>query len=50
MAFTLDQDVSGAAASPQPVQQVSNTSIAAGAIGGLLGIGSVKRSHLIHGK
>jgi len=40
MAFTLDQDVSGAAASPQPVQQVQNTSIAAGVIGGLLDVGA----------
>ena len=40
MPFTLDQNVSGAAAAPQPVQQVSNTSIAAGVVGGLLDVGA----------
>lgn len=37
MAFTLDQNVSGAASAPQPVQSMSGTSIAASALGGLLG-------------
>ena len=40
MAFTLDQNVSGAAAAPQPVEQVSNISVAAGAISGLLDAGA----------
>jgi len=40
MSFTLDQNVSGAAAAPQPVQQVSNTSIAAGVLGNLMDLGS----------
>ena len=40
MPFTLDQNVSGAAAAPQPVQQISNTSIAAGVVGGLLDVGA----------
>ena len=40
MAFTLDQNVSGAAAAPQPVTQLSNTSIAAGVVGGLLDVGA----------
>lgn len=40
MAFTLDQNVSGAAAAPQPVQNMSGTSIAASALGGLLDAGS----------
>lgn len=40
MPFTLDQNVSGAAAAPQPVAQVSNTSIAAGVVGGLLDVGA----------
>lgn len=40
MPFTLDQNVSGAAAAPQPVQQVSNTSIAAGVVGSLLDVGA----------
>ena len=40
MPFTLDQNVSGAAAAPQPVQQISNTSIAAGVLGGLLDVGA----------
>ena len=38
MAFTLDQNVSGAASAPQPVQSMSGTSIAASALGGLLGV------------
>ena len=40
MPFTLDQNVSGAAAAPQPVKQISNTSIAAGVVGGLLDVGA----------
>lgn len=40
MAFTLDQNVSGAAAAPQPVQNMSGTSIAASALGGLLDAGA----------
>lgn len=36
MAFTLDQNVSGAAAAPEPVQSMSGTSIAVSALGGLL--------------
>ena len=40
MSFTLDQNVSGAAAAPQPVAQVSNTSIAAGVVGNLLDVGA----------
>lgn len=40
MAFTLDQNVSGAAAAPQPVTQISNTSITAGVLGNLLDVGS----------
>ena len=40
MAFTLDQNVSGAASAPEPVQNMSGTSIAASALGGLLDVAS----------